>query len=195
MSSQTPTAAPSVDEDLQHEHKSDIEHSPVRKKEMDLEQSSSTEKHTEPAQSSTPPVSPYHPSQFPDGGKSAYLCLLGGFCLLFCSFGWLNCLGVFQNYYQMNQLRDHSPSAIAWIPSIQIFMMFFPGPIVGWVFDNHGPKYIIIFGAFFHVFGLMMTSLCTEYYQFILHFSSRHKHDSAVVFQEEGIGLWNHGCG
>jgi MFS family permease len=168
MSSQTPTAAPSVDEDLQHEHKSDIEHSPVRKEEMDFEQSSSTEKHTKPTQSSTPPVSPYHPSQFPDGGKSAYLCLLGAFCLLFCSFGWLNCLGVFQNYYQMNQLRDHSPSAIAWIPSIQIFMMFFPGPIVGWVFDNHGPKYIIIFGAFFHVFGLMMTSLCTEYYQFIL---------------------------
>lgn len=87
---------------------------------------------------------------------------------MFCSFGWINCLGVFQNYYQTHQLRDYSPSSIAWISSIEIFMMFFPGPLVGWAFDNYGPKYLIIFGTFFHVFGLMMTSLCTEYYQFIL---------------------------
>ncbi|KAL5415273.1 hypothetical protein PMIN06_006911 [Paraphaeosphaeria minitans] len=46
--------------------------------------------------------------------------------------------------------------------------MFFPGPIVGFFFDNHGPKYLLAVGAFFHVFGLMMTSLCSEYYQFIL---------------------------
>lgn len=109
-----------------------------------------------------------HPSQFPDGGKDAWLCLAGAFCCLFCSFGWLNCLGVFQNYYQLNQLRDYSPSAISWISSIQIFVMFIPGPIVGWVFDNHGPKCLLYFGTFFHVFGLMMTSLCTEYWQFIL---------------------------
>jgi MFS family permease len=36
------------------------------------------------------------------------------------------------------------------------------------VFDNYGPKYLLVFGTFFHVFGLMMTSLCTEYWQFIL---------------------------
>ncbi|KAL6702683.1 hypothetical protein ACN47E_001230 [Coniothyrium glycines] len=114
------------------------------------------------------PVSPYHPSQYPDGGKDAYLCLLGGFCCLFCSFGWLNCLGVFQSYYQVNQLREYSSSTVAWIPSLEIFVMFLPGPIVGWVYDNHGPKQILLFGTFFHVFGLMMTSLCTEYWQFIL---------------------------
>jgi MFS family permease len=168
MLAQNSTTALSLDEELQDEYKSDIEHSPVREKQSDLEQSPATENHVEPTQTSQSPVNPYHPSQFPDGGKNAYLCLLGGFCCLFCSFGWLNCLGVFQNYYQMNQLRDYSSSTIAWIPSIQIFVMFFPGPIVGWVFDNYGPKYILIFGTFFHVFGLMMTSLCTEYYQLIL---------------------------
>jgi MFS family permease len=46
--------------------------------------------------------------------------------------------------------------------------MFAPGPIVGFIYDNYGPKYILLFGAFFHVLGLMMTSLCTEYWQFIL---------------------------
>lgn len=136
----------------------------------DVEQPPVEDEKTETNTSTTAPepISPFHPSQFPDGGKDAYLCLLGSFCCLFCSFGWLNCLGVFQNYYQKNQLRDYSPSTVAWIPSIEVFMMFFPGPIVGWAFDNHGPKYILIFGTFFHVFGLMMTSLCSEYYQFIL---------------------------
>lgn len=136
----------------------------------DVEQQTTDEKHADTTAPSTAPeaVSPFHPSQFPDGGRSAYLCLLGGACCLFCSFGWLNCLGVFQNYYQLHQLRDYSPSKIAWIASLEIFVMFFPGPVVGWVFDNYGPRYLVIFGTFFHVFGLMMTSLCTEYWQFIL---------------------------
>ncbi|KAF2819870.1 MFS general substrate transporter [Ophiobolus disseminans] len=133
----------------------------------DVEQPPVHEKPAEPPEPA-PPVDHWHPSQFPDGGKQAYLCLLGAACCLFCSFGWLNCIGVFQNYYQRNQLREYSPSTIAWIPSIQIFLMFLPGPFVGWVFDNYGPRYLLIIGTFFHVLGLMMTSLCTEYYQFVL---------------------------
>ncbi|KAF2021995.1 MFS general substrate transporter [Aaosphaeria arxii CBS 175.79] len=113
-------------------------------------------------------ISPYHPSQFPDGGRAAWLCLLGSFCCLFCSFGWINCVGVWQNYYQTHQLREYSPSTVAWISSCEIFVMFVPGPIVGFVFDNYGPKPLLFFGTFFHVFGIMMTSLCTEYWHFIL---------------------------
>ena len=30
------------------------------------------------------------PSSFPDGGLEAWLCVLGGFLCLFCSFGWIN---------------------------------------------------------------------------------------------------------
>lgn len=163
--SQSSTAAPSIDGEHRCEAKIDIEQPPFSEKHSDMDRSPVDEKETEPALAT---MNPWHPSQFPDGGKKAYLCLLGGFCCLFCSFGWLNCLGVFQNYYQMNQLRNYSPSSIAWIPSIQIFVMFFPGPIVGWVYDNHGPRYLLIFGTFFHVLGLMMTSLCTQYWQFIL---------------------------
>ncbi|KAJ4293269.1 hypothetical protein N0V90_008551 [Kalmusia sp. IMI 367209] len=139
----------------------------IREKEPDIERGPS-EKVPDNSQTPSEPVNPWHPSQFPDGGKDAFLCLLGAFCCLFCSFGWLNCVGIFQNYYQANQLRDHSSSQIAWISSLQIFVMFFPGPIVGFLYDNHGPKYLIIAGTFFHVLGLMMTSLCKEYWQFIL---------------------------
>ena len=142
--SPTISPSPSLDEEKPREHDIDVEKRPV----------------TEPGNQPTGPaaapeaVDPFHPSQFPDGGKDAWLCLLGGFCCLFCSFGWLNCLGVFQNYYQFNQLRDHSPSTIAWIASLEIFMMFLPGPLVGWVNDNYGAKPLIVFGTLFHVFGL-----------------------------------------
>lgn len=33
----------------------------------------------------------FDPRENPDGGRQAYLCLIGGFCVLFCSFGWINC--------------------------------------------------------------------------------------------------------
>ncbi|KAL2802519.1 MFS general substrate transporter [Aspergillus granulosus] len=46
--------------------------------------------------------------------------------------------------------------------------MFAGGPIVGRFYDNYGPRYIILVGTFCHVFGLMMTSLCKEYYQILL---------------------------
>lgn len=46
--------------------------------------------------------------------------------------------------------------------------MFAGGPIFGKIFDNYGVQPLLLTGAFLHVFGLMMTSICTEYYQFIL---------------------------
>ncbi len=39
-----------------------------------------------------PPVpSMTDPSSFPDGGLEAWLVVVGAFCCLFCSFGWINC--------------------------------------------------------------------------------------------------------
>ena len=38
-----------------------------------------------------PPPGAFDPRQNPDGGTKAWLCVLGGFCTLFCSFGWINC--------------------------------------------------------------------------------------------------------
>lgn len=36
------------------------------------------------------------------------------------------------------------------------------------MFDRFGPRWLILVASFFHVFGLMMTSLATEYYQIFL---------------------------
>lgn len=55
----------------------------------------------------------------PDGGKNAWLTVLGSFAANMCSFGWSNCLGVFQAEYERDLLKDYAPSTIAWITSTQ----------------------------------------------------------------------------
>ncbi|OJJ98031.1 hypothetical protein ASPACDRAFT_53556 [Aspergillus aculeatus ATCC 16872] len=108
------------------------------------------------------------PKGAPDGGVEAWLTVLGGFCAMFVSFGWVNCMGIFIDYYKTHQLRDESTSTVTWVTSLMTFMMFFGGPFVGILFDNFGPRYIVLAGTFFHVFGLMMISISSEYYQFLL---------------------------
>ncbi|KAK3074516.1 hypothetical protein LTR53_002998 [Teratosphaeriaceae sp. CCFEE 6253] len=120
-----------------------------------------------PPPASAPPPA-FDPRQNPDGGRQAWLCVLGGFCVLFCSFGWINCIGVFQDYYQTHQLKAYSPSTVSWISSLEAFFMFTGGPIIGKLYDNYGPRHLLLVGTFLHVFGLMMASLATEYYQFLL---------------------------
>ncbi|KAL4780624.1 major facilitator superfamily domain-containing protein [Aspergillus varians] len=104
----------------------------------------------------------------PDGGAAAWMVVLGAWCCSFSSPGWINSVGSFQQYYEVGPLKDSSSSTIAWIPSLQIFFMFALGPVVGLLFDNYGPRPLIIAGTLFHVFGLMMASLGKTYYQFIL---------------------------
>lgn len=103
-----------------------------------------------------------------DGGTDAWLSVLGGWFGFFVTFGWMNSIGVFQEYYQKNFLSNYSPSEVAWIPSTEVFFLFFGGPICGKIFDNYGPRQLLIGGGFLHVFGLMMASLGTQYYQLFL---------------------------
>jgi hypothetical protein len=37
----------------------------------------------------SPPL--FDPRDNPDGGREAWLVVLGAFCCMFCSFGWINC--------------------------------------------------------------------------------------------------------
>ncbi|KAH0258947.1 monocarboxylate permease-like protein, partial [Aureobasidium melanogenum] len=115
----------------------------------------------------TPPPA-FDPRDNPDGGRDAWLVVLGAFCCMFCSFGWINCIGVFQEYYETHQLRGDSPSTVSWIPSMETFLMFFLGPFIGYFFDSYGPRYILLTGTCLHVFGVMMASLAKDYYQIML---------------------------
>ncbi|KAE8341045.1 hypothetical protein BDV24DRAFT_57458 [Aspergillus arachidicola] len=103
-----------------------------------------------------------------DHGFRAWTVVAGAWCCLFCGFGWVNAIGIFQDYYQAHQLRTYSASSISWILSLEPFILFAAGLVIGRVFDNYGPKWLLLIGTFLHVFGLMMTSISKEYYQFIL---------------------------
>lgn len=100
------------------------------------------------------PVTDFGPP--PDGGLEAWAVVAGGFCAVFASFGWINCefdlvrvrsrvgtltivlgIGIFQDYYEHNQLKAYSSSTVAWIPSVESFMMFF------WVCQS--PAILIVF--------------------------------------------------
>lgn len=132
------------------------------------------------------------PADFPDGGLEAWLVVLGGWCCLFCSFGWINCIGIFQEFYQLDYLKQYSSSTVSWIPSMEVFMMFLGGPFFGKVFDNYGPRYLLLIGTFFHVFGLMMTSLSKQYYQILLAQGVCSSLGASAVFYSamSSVGTW-----
>ncbi|KAF2731872.1 MFS general substrate transporter [Polyplosphaeria fusca] len=116
------------------------------------------------AKTSTPAIT----SGAPNGGTAAWLVVFGAWCVSFCSWGWLNSIGVFQQYYDTTLLSDYSPSTVAWIPSLQVFLISALGPVIGALFDRYGPRYLMLVGTILHVFGIMMTSLGTQYYQIFL---------------------------
>lgn len=70
------------------------------------------------------------PADFPDGGLEAWLVVFGGWCALFCTFGLVNCVGVFQKYYVSGPLSDYDSSAVSWIMSVEVFFMIFCSAIV-----------------------------------------------------------------
>ncbi len=105
---------------------------------------------------------------FPDGGSKAWLVVLGSFMGLIATFGFINSIGALQAYVQENQLKAFSSSNIGWIFSVYLFLSYFGGVFVGPIFDAYGVNTLCLIGSSIYCFSLMMVSLCTEYYQFML---------------------------
>jgi MFS family permease len=121
----------------------------------------------------------------PDGGLTAWLNAAGGFCIFFCCLGFASCFGVLQQYYSTHQLKGHNMDQIAWIGSLANFIQFAGGVLGGPMFDRYGAwvrttscleidvvltstQQMMRPATLTYVFGLMMVSLCSDYYQFIL---------------------------
>ncbi|KAF5347922.1 hypothetical protein D9756_010140 [Leucocoprinus leucothites] len=124
---------------------------------------------------------------FPDGGLQAWLVVFGAMCSCFATFGYVNSWGIFQAYYQETILEDYSPSAIAWIGSIQVrsislylktdvhnlrpiqyAMIFLPGLFVGRLFDIGYFRSVFLSCSVALVVATFLIAQCTQYWQFLL---------------------------
>ena len=76
--------------------------------------------------------------------------------------------GVFQEFYSTQYLPTFSNTDISWIGTMQGFLLAFTSIFAGPILDRGHPHWLIMGGGFFVVFGLMMTSLSTTYWQLIL---------------------------
>ena len=54
-----------------------------------------------------------------EGGAKAWLSLIGASLAMFVSFGWVNCIALFQAEYETNYLKQYSSSTVSWIPSME----------------------------------------------------------------------------
>lgn len=76
--------------------------------------------------------------------------------------------GIFQLYYKDILLQGQSSSSLAWITTLQIFLLFILGPFIGKLIDTHGSRVILAPFSAMAVFSVCMLSLCRTYWQIIL---------------------------
>lgn len=116
---------------------------------------------------------------------------MGAWCALFCTFGLVSCGGTFVEYYKNGPLASYSTGTISWITSSQVFIQVgsmavvrfsFPSIALpsqshlltynhhqwGSLYNSYGPRWMLLLSTPVYCFGLMMTSLSTEYYQILL---------------------------
>ncbi|KAI5460407.1 major facilitator superfamily domain-containing protein [Mariannaea sp. PMI_226] len=103
----------------------------------------------------------------PDGGFVAWMVAAGGGFVFFCGLGFASSFGIFQQYYMVHQLKGKSEDDIAWIGSVAAFLQFAAGAVGGPLFDRYG-AWIIRPTMIAYIFSLMMLSLCSKYWQFML---------------------------
>jgi predicted MFS family arabinose efflux permease len=104
----------------------------------------------------------------PNGGGTAWLQVLCSFFVFFNTWGIINAFGIYQTYYETSILQDSSPSDISWIGSLEAFLLMIVGSIAGPIYDKGYVRELLGIGSFLIVFGQMMLSLCTEYWQVLL---------------------------
>ena len=102
----------------------------------------------------------------PDGGVKAWTQAVMGHLVAFNTWGYIASFGVFQAYYQSN--LGVSPSAISWVGSVQVFLIFFVGTFSGRALDAGFFRPVYYAGVLLQLLGVFMTSLSTRYWQLFL---------------------------
>ncbi|KAL2844488.1 major facilitator superfamily domain-containing protein [Aspergillus pseudoustus] len=103
-----------------------------------------------------------------EGGFHGWLQVFGTLFILFNIWGLAFAFGSFQSFYVLDFLPHVSTSAISWVGTIQSWLLIIGGLIAGPLFDMGYYRIMILVGSFLSVFGIMMLSLATQYYQILL---------------------------
>lgn len=100
----------------------------------------------------------------------------GVWLIQFCTYGYIDAFGVYQDFYTRDFLKNRSPSDISWIGSFQLFMQYAPAVVAGRAFDKGYFHHMIMTGSIIQVISMFMLSLAArgEYYQ---------------VFLAQGVGM------
>ncbi|KAJ5959170.1 Major facilitator superfamily domain general substrate transporter [Penicillium vulpinum] len=102
----------------------------------------------------------------PNGGVKAWTQAMMGHLVAFNTWGYIASFGVFQAYYQST--LGVSPSAISWVGSVQVFLIFFVGTFSGRALDAGFFRPVFYAGVLLQLLGVFMTSLSTRYWQLFL---------------------------
>ncbi|KAF7888931.1 hypothetical protein EAF00_009231 [Botryotinia globosa] len=101
--------------------------------------------------------------ELPDGGFVAWVQCTGSFSLFILSWGLLSSLAYYETDYP-----SWTPTQISWIGSIRAFFLFGFSIVAGPVFDRGYLKSLVWIGCFLCVLVMMLTSISSEYWHFIL---------------------------
>ncbi|KAF2720436.1 MFS general substrate transporter [Polychaeton citri CBS 116435] len=129
---------------------------------------------------------------YPEGGRQAWLVVLGSFSGMVAAFGYMNTIGIFESYIAENQLAEYDRGTIGWIFSLYIFLAFFCGVQIGPIFDRYGPKWLILVGSICLSLSALLIGVCTKYWHFILAFSILGGLGTSLIFTPSvsAIGHW-----
>ncbi|KAK4998342.1 hypothetical protein LTR66_002408 [Elasticomyces elasticus] len=108
---------------------------------------------------------------YPEGGRDAWLVVLGASCGLTASLGTCNTCGVFSAVVSRTILLENSLSTLGWLFPTYAFVNWFGGVLVGPTFDAMGPCALITAGTVCTTADIFTLSVSTEFYQILLSFS------------------------
>ncbi|KAF9465708.1 major facilitator superfamily domain-containing protein [Collybia nuda] len=110
-------------------------------------------------------------TNFPEGGWRAWSVLFGVWLGQFCTFGYTNAYGVYNDFYVRDYMNErYTSSQISWIGGTQLCLTLSLGLISGRGFDTGYFYHLLIGGSFLLVFCTFMVSISQpeQYYQIFL---------------------------
>ncbi|KAF6807594.1 major facilitator superfamily transporter [Colletotrichum musicola] len=102
----------------------------------------------------------------PDTARSWMIAVLAHL-IIFSTWGFVNAFGVFQTYY-VRDMRIGDDTAVAWIGSTQVFLLFCTGVLSGRALDAGYYRVVFVLGSVTYLVGVFALSVCREYWQVFL---------------------------